>query len=441
MPTIESSRNACWDHAKLLRNQGRYDAACRHLFSAYASPDDASVAYEVALFAKQSHRAADARNYLATVFDKGISTPRLLALMGSLCHVLGDFAGARERLLAAWHAGVNLDEWQVLPALAHLQRYSNRNHPDRALLEAALADQRWTARTRSALEFARGKLFDDTGAYGDAVTAWEHAHRWSLLTTGWDHRRWIQRVDRARQPIDSGLGEQVRPWAPVLVVGLPRSGTTLLADRLAFHPALRNRGEMPFLLHVHDLLAAQPRTPELLTAASELWHAHLRQDDQPGAAGYIDNNPFNLLALETAFSLDPETRVLWCRRAPADNALSQWSQSFAHSDYAYAHRFEDIARVQADVAVLHGTMVRRWPSRILTIEYEDFVLSPDCTLERAWHFLGLQPPRQADGDVHRRGPITSASLWQVRQPIHAGSVGHSRHYVEWLPQLATWQAS
>ena len=441
MSTADPSWNANWEHARLLRNQGRYDAACRHLFSAYASPDDASAAYEVALFAKQAHRPADALNYLASVFENGISTPRLLALMGSLCHVLGDFAGAREKLLAAWRAGVDLDEWQVLPALAHLQRYSNRDHSDRTLLEAALADQRWAPRTRAALGFALGKLFDDTEAYGDAVAAWEQAHRWSLLTTGWDDSKWKRRVDQARQPSESGHRGVARAWTPVLVVGLPRSGTTLLADRLARHPALRNRGEMPFLLHVHDLLAAQPRTPELLTAASELWHAHLRQDDQPGAAGYIDNNPFNLLALETAFSLDPETRVLWCRRAPADNALSQWSQSFAHSDYAYAHRFEDIARVQADVAVLHGTMVRRWPSRILTIEYEDFVLSPDCTLERAWHFLGLQPPRQADGDVHRRGPITSASLWQVRQPIHARSVGHSRHYVEWLPQLATWQAS
>lgn len=424
-----------WAEAQRLRNEGRYSNACRLVLQANQRPHDPAVTYSVGLFIKQTRREAWAADFINSALNRGVQSADILALAGSLAQVLGDFERARECLLAAWQAGIDLDKWQVLPALAYLQRYRDVDHPDRLLLTAALAEPRWASRTRAALAFALGKLYDDVGDSVAAVAAWRKAHQWALDAGVWDSARWNLQVDWATQPCVVATDTGESGWLPVLVVGLPRSGTTLVADRLGRHPSLCNRGEMPFLLYVHEQLHQQQQTPERLAAARALWRAHLRQDDAPARVGYIDKNPFNLLALETAFALDPRVRVLWCRRDAADNALSHWCQSFAHADYAYAHRFEDIACVQRDVNELHARAVARWPDRILTVDYEDLVQAPAGVLQRAWRFLGLDPVVPAE-EASCREAIGSASIWQARQPVHVQSVGRARHYQALLPELS-----
>ena len=429
---MNAELEAAITQAQQLRNRGKYNAACQLLRAVPGASASAEDCYHVALFIKQTRRERWAYEVCEQALARGLRTPQLLALSGSLAQTLGRFEQARTHLLAAWHAGIDLNEWQVLPALAHTLRYTDSRHPDRTLLESVLTTSALLPTTRAALHFALGKLHDDCGEPEQAVAHWRDAHAAVSETLRWDMPSWQQRVQLAQRSIPMPACVPA-PYTPILIVGLPRSGTTVLAEQLTCSAALANRGEMPFLLYVHDQLAGRTWHGQEPNEGRAFWLAHLRQDDTPAKSHYIDKNPLNLLALETAFALCAETRVIWCHRDRADNALSLWSQSFAHADYAFSHRFEDIALVQRYCALLHQHARARWPDQVLDLDYARFVQTPEATLQEVYAFLGIDPTAVKVETM--QSAIGSASLWQARQPLHARSLGRARDYRAWIPEL------
>ncbi len=436
---MDNTLENAFAQAAILRNAGQYSAACTLLRQALPSVADADACYRVALFCKQSRRESLALELCESALASDLASPRLHALAGVLAQMLGRFEQARRHLLAAWAEGIDPEEWQVLPALAHTLRYSDAHHPDRAQLEQALARPHLRSGTRSALHFALGKFFDDVGDHVAAVRHWREANRLGLETQRWDQASWHQRTAVARSGFDLPLpaGPDPADHIPVLVVGMPRSGTTLLAEQLVQLPGTVNRGELPFLFYVHEQLAAARAVTSALAAdARALWWAHLRQDDGAPARLYVDKNPMNLLAVDSALLLCPQTRVIWCTRAAADNALSLWTQSFGHANYAFSHRFEDIAAVQHDVEGLRRRALARWPDRIATVDYGELVTSPAQVGERLRAFLGIERTDSSSAAAPAPTAIGSASLWQARQPVHTQSLGRAAHYLPWLPELA-----
>ncbi len=417
--------------AQELRWQGRPDAACDAVLDAQPLIAGAEAVYKAALFIKQSRREARAFALCEDAISRGIRAPRLLAMHGSLAQALGQFECARKSLLAAWREGVDLNEWQVLPALAHLQRYVDVSHPDRELLLRALQLPGLLPKTRAAVAFALGKFYDDVDDHSAAVAAWREAHQLALSAVAWDGGKWAREVAAAKHPV--GLSEdRVRlPFMPVLVVGVPRSGTTLLADRLGRHPDACNRGELPMLAYLADQLRSTADDKVRLHAARMLAAAHLRQDDAPRAC-YIDKNPLNLLVLETARALWPEAKVIWCRRERRATALSLWKQSFAHPDYGFTHRFQDIARVLDDCDAIFEFACGKWGAAMHVVDYETLVSAPGTVLAQVGAFLGLP---QATHQPSRQTAIATASLWQARQPIHRHSVERWMVYEPLIPEL------
>lgn len=429
-PTAESVA-AALVLAQELRWQGRPDAACDAVLAAHPLAADPETVYSAALFIKQTRREARAFELCEGALSRGIRTPRLLALHGSLAQALGQFECARESLLAAWREGVDLNEWQVLPALAHLQRYVDASHPDREILLRALQSPELLPRTRAAVAFALGKFCDDVGNHESAVAAWREAHALALSAGPWDRAKWALDITIARDAVSPAQERDRLPFVPVLIVGVPRSGTTLLADRLGRHPGVVNRGELPILAYLAEQLRATPGDTVRLHAARLLAAAHLRQDDaQQG--WYIDKNPFNLLALETARALWPEAKVIWCRRQRHATALSLWTQSFAHPDYGFTHRFEDIARVLDDCDALLTFASEKWGEAMHVVEYEALVKAPETSLAQIGAFLGLPPAADRPSG---QTAIATASLWQARQPIHRHSVERWMVYAPLIPEL------
>lgn len=417
--------------AQELRWQGRPDAACDAVLAAQPLAAGDEAVYNAALFIKQTRREARAFALCEDALSRGIRTPRLLALHGSLAQSLGQFERARESLLAAWREGVDLNEWQVLPALAHLQRYVDVSHPDRDLLLGALRLPGLLPRTRSAVAFALGKFYDDVDDHASAVAIWRKAHELALSAGRWDSAKWVREVAVARHPVCSCVDRERLPFMPVLVVGVPRSGTTLLADRLARHPDVSNRGELPMLAYLADQLRSTPDDTRRLHAARMLAAAHLRQDDAP-RAWYIDKNPLNLLVLETARALWPEAKVIWCRRERRATALSLWAQSFAHPDYGFTHRFEDLARVLDDCDAIFAFAREKWGAAMHVVDYEALVEAPAITLTRIGEFLALP---HAEDDLAPQTAIATASLWQARQAIYTRSLERWRIYLPWIPEI------
>ncbi|MGH7488060.1 MAG: sulfotransferase family protein, partial [bacterium] len=249
----------------------------------------------------------------------------------------------------------------------------------------------------------------------------------------WRPEKWDEFVAaRIAAPAPSPIGAS--ETIPIFVVGLPRTGTTLVATLLARHPQIRNRGELGWLAEIDEQGAPHGYPHGFLGRAAEMYAAQMRRDDQP-ARFYIDKNPSNLCHLGLAAALFPNARVIHCRRNPRDTALSIWRQHFTDANNGYAYRFRDIARVGAG----HDRLMRHWravlPLPIHDLKYEALVSSPAETISELLRFVGADETAVAKTVPESPAVIGTSSLWQARQEVNSRSVARWRDYAPHLPEL------
>lgn len=431
--------------AQVLRGQGRlHEAADCMAAVARQMADDPDGFLGCIQFVRESHQHALAAELCAEQLASGAGDPRLHVAAGQIAQELGKFDKARSHYATALDRGIDVNLWFVPASLASLQRYADRQHADFALFDALLRRRDLSPRARASILFAFGKGCDDTGDYADAAHAWRKANVLASPAVSWSRTRWLDFV-RDRLSV-TPLPSRTIPTdtVPIFVVGLPRTGTTLIAELLGRHPGVCNRGELPTLEFLAQRLASlEPAQWEAsLPEAAGIYLTHLRRDDAP-ASHYVDKNPLNLRYLDQVAAMFPQARVIHCRRQPRDTALSIWSQPFARDDYAFARDFADIAAMMEGCDALMQHWRLTLPLPIISVQYEDLVADPGGTINALLPQLGL-PVNGSSGLAATASapitsaPITSASLWQARQPVHRRSVSRWRHYAELLPELVEW---
>ena len=219
---------------------------------------------------------------------------------------------------------------------------------------------------------------------------------------------------------------------PVFVVGMPRSGTTLVEQIAASHPGVHGAGEL-------DVIAGlvQP-FPERMAdvEATDLAARYLTRLAGLGgdAVRVVDKTPLNFLYLGLIAILFPKARIVHCRRDARDVGLSCYFQNFV-AGHAWSTDLADLARYQR----AHETLMAHWrevlPAPMLEIDYEDLVADPEGQSRRLMDFLGLPWDDACLSFQESRRVVRSASNWQVRRPVHTASVGRWRAYEEWLGPL------
>ena len=423
--------------AELLRTQGKLgEAAALVAERSERWPGDADMSMRAAQFVRECQRQDRALAICERALAPHPRDTRLLSMAGNLAQELGRFDAARAFYVAALDGGVDLNLRFVLNGLVGLQRYDDRTHADFSRLEAARANASLTPRARAAVLFAYGKACEDIGDFAAAAGAWREANALTGALQPWSRSAWrafvAERV--ARKPAFGAFDDP--PFTPVFIVGMPRTGTTLVAELLARHASVRNRGESPVLPYLAKSMRALPESQRgaAIAEGRSLYLAHLVQDDEP-AAFYLDKNPLNVIHLDLIAEMFANARVIECTRGARDTALSIWSQTFANDDYAFASDFDDIAALmQGCTELVHHARHGAHPA-MLSIRYEDLIADEAATLDRIAAFIGLD--RAADVARPARGTsaITSASFWQARQPVYARSVGRWRNYASLLPEL------
>ncbi|MEO9077971.1 MAG: sulfotransferase [Rhodanobacter sp.] len=422
--------------AQLLRGQGRLNAAVTVLDDHAATINDISTVLAWAQFMRECQRQDLALAWCERELDKRHDDPRLYALAGTLAQELGQFDLARKRYLDALAHGIDLNLWFVLGSLASVGRYRDRAHPDFALFERALHDPSLSPRARSAVLFAQGKACDDVGDHAAAAEAWRKANRLMRPLTPWSRSQWQEFVASrvAARPLP--VRRSRTDCMPIFVVGLPRTGTTLVAELLGRHPDVRNRGELPMLGYLAERLTTLDTAQQApgIEEAAAIYLAHLQRDDARAPA-YIDKNPLNFRYLDAIAALFPGARVIYCRRQLRDTALSIWSQPFGNDEYGFANDFHDIAALARGCDTLMAHWQRSLPLSITTVDYEQVTVDPQGTVARLTAALGLAPFDPSQAGHKTTSVITSASQWQARQPIHRRSVERWRAYADALPEL------
>ena len=425
--------------AHQLREQGRLDAATATMLTlGRQHAGELEMIFDCAQFIKQCHRHAEAAELCERQIASGPTHPKLYALAGSIAHELGRFAQARAYYLAALAGKVNLNEWFVLQALSNTQRYTDAQHPDFALFATGAQDPALTPRARASTLFALAKACDDIADHARAAQVLREANALARNTQPWSRDVWRRFVSAQLSAPSPRVAVAAEADAiPIFIVGMVRSGTTLVAEHLGRHPQVRNRGELPFMAYLSEQLISQglAADPAALAEARRIYLAHLRQDDAP-ARWYVDKHPLNFRYLGLIAALFPQARVIHCRRDRRDNALSIWSQLFAHRDNDYAYDFDDIAAFGDGCDALMAHWKRTLALPIHTLHYEQMVAQPEQTLAQLQAFVGL--PIVSDvgaANSYTDSVIASASMWQARQPIYHRSVGRWRSYAPFVPEL------
>ncbi|MEP7096933.1 MAG: sulfotransferase [Dokdonella sp.] len=371
----------------------------------------------------------------------GSTDPRVYAYAGMLDVQIGEFERARQRYLFALENDPRATDWQCANGLAACQRYDDAAHPDFALFRHYLDRPAQSPKARASLLFALGKAHDDVGEFEQAATCFRQANTIANDLGDWSRKNWRRAVEARldSRPMPSRI-ESASDCVPVFIVGMPRSGTTLVAELLARHAGVCHRGELawlPFLAR-QIALAGKP-TAELLEKTAATYLTQLRQDDA-SARFYIDKQPLNFMHVDLIAALFPNARIVYCKRDGRDTALSIWMQYFAGSEHNFAYDFSNIAAVMNDSRRLMASAQAKYPDLIQTVHYEALARDPSATISTLAHWIGLA--RSDDQAQPRAGTsaISTASLWQARQPVHTRSLGRWQAYAPYLPELLKFPA-
>lgn len=429
-------RDAALSLAFMLREQGRIDAAAHVIVAlANAHTGDASQTLALLAFLRECGTYAQAFGIATAARKRWPQDAALAAITGELALALGEFDTAREALRDA----LTRDPGQAAAwlRLAHCQRYENSNDPDLRRFETARANPALRASARICAGFALGKALDDLGDYAAAAQVLRNANTQARASTPWHADTWRHFVAAQLSGYALPALADDTDFAPVFIVGLPRTGTTLAATLLGRHPQLRDRGELNWIGAMHTNLQTQGQLYEssALLAVRDLVGVQLRRDDAP-ARGYIDKNPLNFRYLDLIAALFPAARIIHCRRNRRDTALSLWMQHFAHTDASFAYDFASIAEIAAGYEQLMAHWRQTLALPIFDLDYATLATGDPDRLRRLAQFLDLSPePILHAAQSAVSGPITTASVWQVRQPLNTRSIGRWRNYSPFLPEL------
>ena len=345
----------------------------------------------------------------------------------------------------------------ALLALARMKRLSDTPERRRAMTRLA-GDAALPPRHRVQAGFALGDLLDRAGDHDLAFrhfTAANALHRKQRVDTGdrFDRAELTMQIDLTAERLAVEYARDTGGWAnssdlPVFVVGLPRSGTTLVEQICASHSQVAGLGELR-LVHMAARRIAARNEGRLHIGEWDASHARGEADALVAAmtarAGNarraVDKTPLNLMRLGTIAALVPNARVIRCRRDPRDVVVSNHTMYFGHGNL-WSTDQADCAFAVREIERLGDVWQATLPLPVLDLVYEDLVADLEGQVRRIIDFLGLDWEPQCL-DFHRtERHVDTPSSWQVRQPIYTGSVGRWRRFEAHLgPMLAALRSS
>ncbi len=363
--------------------------------------------------------------------------------LGRALQNMGRFAEANEQFERALDIDTRNGE-----ALLGLAGKTEPGDPCFARLHRALSQSHLSVTERVDLHFAAGKMYQDIGALEEAFEHYRLAN--DLMDFAFDPKAFADEITAFIEIFTPTLLEQGQHLGkesdlPVFIVGMPRSGTTLIEQILASHRNVFGAGELTnvsrLALRLPSIVVGNDPYPECVArldgktvqGLAEEYLADLRRH-APEAARVTDKIPNNFLHLGLITLMLPSARVIHCRRDPMDTCLSIYFNHFsAHHAYAYDLAHLGLYYRQYDRLMAHWARVL--PIPMLEVDYEDLAENQEEMSRKMIEFCGLAwDPRCLDFHNTIR-TVHTASKYQVRQPLYKESIGRWRYYERHLGPL------
>ena len=340
---------------------------------------------------------------------------------------------ARPQVAArAWFALADLKTVKLSAAeLSALERMFKRT-------DASLDD-------RTMLAFALGKGLEDAGDYTRAFETFERANQLARMQRFWSAADFSAQVDEVTSAFmarttgaPGDFGKEV-----IFLVGLPRSGTTLIEQVLAAHSQVEGASELPYLNMVIAAESKRLRQPFPRWAAQaspgdwqRLGSEYLRLSARWRAQRPVatDKLPENWLLAGAAVAMMPGARVVDCRRDALETCWSCYKQLFAPGRVGFAYNFASLAAYWHDYVRASGAWSELFPERYRLQLYEAFVAEPEAQTRLLLQFCGLEFEAACLRSHEAQRSVRSASAAQVRQPLQRNTA-RTAPYAELLDPL------
>ena len=440
---------ALLDLGRLRKEQDRYEEALECFDRVIALEPSQPQAHflRAATLARASFTRESIDAYRSCLAVRPGHVGALLGL-GHVLKAMGDYDAAVASYLACMREAPDFGEtyW----SLANLKTY---RFDDATVAEMETRAAASGANDQSAVNFhfALGKAYEDRGDY---ERAWDHYRRGNVSQRAqvkYDPVQTAVMNDRILGVFDAALVEKLRGAgdpdpSPIFILGLPRSGSTLLEQILATHTDVEGTSELPYVGRLATSLnlnrpdgvnypeAMRELGPSNLSAMGRDYLARARMHRRSGASRFIDKMPNNFPNAGLIALVLPNAKIIDARRHPLDACLSNYRQLFAKGqNFTY-----DLTEI-GEYYLEYQRMMDHWhdvlPDRVLTVQYEDVVADFEPQVRRLLAFCGLPWQDACLRFYESERPVRTPSAEQVRQPIYDRSVGHWKNYAHHLGEL------
>jgi len=316
-----------------------------------------------------------------------------------------------------------------------------------ARIENALLADDLGPEPRSALHFAAGRGLEQAGRHRDAFAHYAAGNALVRLLEPYDAagtaehvRRTVALVEAAATP--PAMQAPRDGGTPIFVLGLPRSGSTLVEQVLAGHPEIEATEELPYLRQIASDLARPGGYPGSVAkvGAGDLDRLRTRylHAAAPHRAGntrfFVDKAPANWQHIPLIAAVFPDARIVDARRDPVDCGFSNYAQRFGRG-HSFAYSLEDIGSHHRQYLRAMEAVDRAWPGRVHRVQHEALVDDPEREARRLLDYVGVAWDPACLAFHERDAPVFSASSEQVRRPINREGIGRAAPFAAWLGPL------
>ena len=398
---------------------------------------------------RQALRNDEAMAVLRQAIERHPDTASLLLLYGHILREEGRAADANEvyRRVTALSPGAGTGWW----CLANTKTYSF-TETELADMHRLLDSGRPGATDRVHLEFALGKALEDRGGYEESFRHYASGNTLHRATFPYRPLAVERTTQRICETVTRGFVEQRHGWGseradPIFIVGLPRSGSTLLEQVLASHSQIEGTHELPEIPAIAATLVleqeadgATVRNPLATLTAAEIgrfadqYLSRCQRYRRSGTPRFTDKQLGNFRNVALIHLMFPRAAIIDIRRHPMASGFACYKQHFSHL-MPFCYDLGEIARYYRDYVRLMDHIDTVLPGRVHRVHYERLVADPEGEVRKLLDYCGL-PFEPACLQFHaNRRAVRTISSEQVRRPIFKDSVEQWRHYQPWLGPL------
>jgi tetratricopeptide (TPR) repeat protein len=362
--------------------------------------------------------------------------------------------GEQEEAVEAYRECIRLKpgNGEIYWSLANLKTY-RLSDEDIAEIERQLARDEAEVDTQSRVNFlfALAKAWEDRGDFERAWLYYDEGNRSQRMEENYDPVRTEVLNDHIIEVFDAGFmaersGMGHSSDAPIFIVGLPRSGSTLLEQILASHSQVEGTAELPYAGIVSNSvgrnradgvnypMAVRDLDADALRQLGQDYLDLARIHRTEGRPRFIDKMPNNFPTIGFLQLILPNAKIIDARRYPLDSCLSCYRQLFARGQ-SFTYDLTDIGEYYLQYERMMDYWHELLPGRVLTVQYEEMVTDFENQVRRLLDFCDLPFEENCVRYWETDRPVRTASSEQVRQPIYTGSVHRWRRYEHHLGEL------